>query len=222
MLTLITSLASFAVAGAVSSVPVSITIMILLSPTPRHGALPFLFGSLAGSIVVVGLSALGLRFLPGRPSLNQLAVPAFLGIAAGAGLAAYAVYLFRRSPPVSAGRLEKLLTRLDSAQVWKFAALGVGLNLRPKAILLAVAAGGLIGMRDQPPVEAAVLVLAYAVVAQSAVVAPILVWLRSPDLAQDQLVALQAWMQRHGRTITAAISLAVGLFLVGYNIFQLN
>ena len=223
MLPLIMSLASFAVAGAVSSVPVSITIMILLSPRPRHGALPFLFGSLAGSIIVVGLSALGLRFLPGRPSLNQITVPAFLGVLIGAGLAVYAVYLFRRKPPVSAGsRLENLRTRFDSARVWQFAALGVGLNLRPKAILLAVAAGGLIAVRNLSPVEATLLVLAYGAVAQSAVVVPILVWLRSPDRAQDQLTALHAWMQRNGRTVTAVVALAVGVFLVGFNLLQLD
>ena len=70
MLSLVTSLVLFALAGAISTVPVSITIMILLSPDPRRGALPFLIGSVAGSIVVVGLSAVGLQFLPGRPTLE--------------------------------------------------------------------------------------------------------------------------------------------------------
>ena len=42
--------------------------MILLSPEPRRGAVPFLIGSVAGSIVVVGLSAVGLQFLPGTPT----------------------------------------------------------------------------------------------------------------------------------------------------------
>ena len=63
MLTTLTSLALFALAGAMSTVPVSVTIMILLSPNPRRGALPFLIGSLVGSIVVVGLSAVGLQFV---------------------------------------------------------------------------------------------------------------------------------------------------------------
>ena len=49
MLSLIPSLVLFALAGAISTVPVSITIMILLSPEPRRGAVPFLIGSIAGS-----------------------------------------------------------------------------------------------------------------------------------------------------------------------------
>nr|WP_231709385.1 GAP family protein [Arthrobacter sp. zg-Y895] len=220
-MSIVASLVSFALAGALSSVPVSITIMILLSPTPRRGALPFLSGSLAGSIAVVGLSAAGLRFLPARPTLDQVAFPAFLGILAGAALVIYALYLFRTKPKVRTGRVEKLRTRLESARVWEFAALGAGMNLRPKAVLLAVSAGALIGVRNLPPVEATVLVLAYAVVAQSAVVVPITTWLRSPDRSRTQLAALSAWLQRKGRSITAAAALAIGVFLAGYNLLQL-
>ncbi len=71
MLSTLTSLVLFALAGAMSTVPVSVTIMILLSPNPRRGALPFLIGSLVGSIVIVGLSAVGLQFWPVRPRLRQ-------------------------------------------------------------------------------------------------------------------------------------------------------
>nr|WP_237686218.1 GAP family protein [Arthrobacter jiangjiafuii] len=109
----------------------------------------------------------------------------------------------------------------ETARAWEFAVLGLGLNLRPKAILLAVAAGTMIGVRGQPPIEAAMLVLAYAAVAQSAVVVPIGIWLRSPDRAQDHLRALAAWMQRNGRTITAIVVLLIGVFLLGYNLLQL-
>lgn len=224
MLSLVTSLVSVALAGALSSVPVSITIMILLSPSPRRGALPFLCGSLAGSVTVVGLAAVGLQLAPSRPRLENLAVPAFLGILIGVGLTLYAAYLLRKGPAdrgAGGGRLAKLRTRFESASVWEFAVLGVGLNLRPKAILLAVTAGALLGVRNLSPAEGAVLVLAYAVVAQSAVVVPIGIWLRSPDRAQDQLTALLAWMQRHGRTITAIAALLIGVFLVGYNLLQL-
>ncbi|MCC9196672.1 GAP family protein [Arthrobacter sp. zg-Y820] len=161
-------------AGAVSSVPVSITVMILLSPTPRRGAVPFLCGSLAGSIVLVGLSAVGLHLPPARPSLNQVTVPAVLCIAVGAGLAVYGAYLVQRKPRAGKGRLDKLRT-----------------------------------------------VLAYAAVAQSAVVVPIGIWLRSPDTAQGHLSTLYAWMQAHGHTITAVTALVLGLSLVAWNVLQL-
>ena len=97
MLSLVTNLALFALAGAISTVPVSITIMILLSPNPRRGALPFLIGSLTGSVALVGLSAVGLRFLPVRPQLGQDTLLTSLGLLIGVFLIGYAAYLFRRS-----------------------------------------------------------------------------------------------------------------------------
>ena len=68
--------------------------MILLSPSPRRGALPFLIGSLAGSIVVVGLAAVGLQFLPVKPPrLRKDEWVAQFAIVIGALLVVYAVYL---------------------------------------------------------------------------------------------------------------------------------
>ena len=185
------SLAAFALAGALSSVPASITMMILLSPVPRRGALPFLCGTLAGSVTIVGLSAVGLHFLQARPNRDGAAFPALLGFLAGLALAGYAVFLISTRGRGGTGRMERLQERFGSSRGWKFAALGVGLNLRPKAVLMAVAAGALIGVRNLAPVEGSALVLAYAVVAQSAVVAPIGYWLSSPERAQAYLAQSQ-------------------------------
>lgn len=222
MLSTITSLALFALAGAMSTVPISVTIMILLSPNPRRGALPFLIGSLAGSIVVVGLSAVGLQFLPVRPPrLQKDEWVAQLAIVIGAILVAYSAYLFVNKGQRDNAMLGKMTSRFRSARPWEFVVLGLGLNLRPKAILLAVTAGAVISVQELPPLEGTVLVLAYAAVAQSAVVIPVAVWLHSPERAQVPLTTLYNWLQRHGRRIAAAVTLAIGLFLVGYGLVQL-
>jgi hypothetical protein len=221
MLSLVTSLALFALAGAISTVPVSITIMILLSPDPRRGALPFLIGSVAGSVLVVGLSAVGLQFLPGRPRLRQDELLAWIGLIVGVLLIGYAVYLFAHRSQTDSAVVGKLRTRFHSARPWEFAVLGIGLNLRPKAILLAVAAGAVISVREPPPVQGALLVLVYAVVTQSAVVVPIAVWLRSPERAEVPLTAIYAWMQRNGRILAAIATLAIGVFIVGYTLLKL-
>ena len=65
------------------------------------------------------------------------------------------------------------------------------------------------------------LVLAYAAVAQSAVVVPIAVWLRSPERAQRPLTALYNWLQRNGRRIAAIGTLTIGLVVAGYSLFLL-
>lgn len=221
MLNVFASLALVAVAGAISTVPVSITILILLSPNPRRGALPFLAGSLAGSVVVVGLAAVGLQVLPGRPKLNQDETLAMIGVLVGVILVAYAVYLFTRTGGTDSAMLGKIKTKFESARPWEFAALGLGLNLRPKALLLAVTAGAMISVREPPLLPGALLVLAYATVAQSAVVVPIALWLRSPGHAEVQLRALYGWLQKHGRKIAAGASLAIGLLIAGFSVLQL-
>ncbi|MFE4228951.1 GAP family protein [Arthrobacter sp. NPDC056886] len=222
MLSTITSLVLFGLAGAMSTVPVSVTIMILLSPDPRRGALPFLIGSLAGSIMVVGLSAVGLQFLPGRPPLlRKDELLAQIAIVIGAILIGYSLYLFVGKGQRDNAMLGKMTSRFRSARPWEFVVLGLGLNLRPKAILLAVTAGAVISVQEPPPLEGSVLILAYAVVAQSAVVIPVAVWLRSPERAQAPLTTLYNWLQRHGRRIAAIVTLAIGLFIVGYSLLQL-
>jgi threonine/homoserine/homoserine lactone efflux protein len=222
MLSTITSLVLFGLAGAMSTVPVSVTIMILLSPNPRRGALPFLIGSLAGSIVVVGLSAVGLQFLPVKPPrLHKDEWVAQIAIVIGVILIAYSVYLLVSKSRRDNAMLGKMKSRFRSARPWEFVVLGLGLNLRPKAILLAVTAGAVISVQELPPLQGSVLVLAYAAVAQSAVVIPVAVWLRSPERAQVPLTTLDNWLQHHGRKIAAIVTLAIGLFFVGYSLLQL-
>jgi threonine/homoserine/homoserine lactone efflux protein len=220
MLSTFASLLLFALAGAMSTVPASATIMILLSPDPRRGALPFLIGSLAGSVVVVGLSAVGLQFLPVRPRLKDELL-ASIGLLVGVALIGYSIILFVHKSRSEGTMLGKIESRVRSAPSWEFLALGLGLNLRPKAILLAVTAGALIGIQNPPPLQGTLLVLAYAAVAQSAVVVPIAVWLRSPERAQRPLTALYNWLQRNGRRIAAIGTLAIGLVVAGYSLFLL-
>lgn len=221
MLSTIPSLVLFALAGAISTVPVSITIMILLSPEPRRGAVPFLVGSVAGSIAVVGFSAVGLQFLPGTPAWKQDELLSWLGFLIGFFLIAYALYLFGHRSQGDSALLGKMQTRFQTAHRWEYVVLGLGLNLRPKAILLAVTAGALIGVREPPVLQGALFVLAYAVVTQSAVVVPIAVWMHSPERAEVPLTAIYTYMQRNGQTIAAIATLAIGVFILGYTVVQL-
>ncbi|CAH0281875.1 MULTISPECIES: GAP family protein [unclassified Arthrobacter] len=221
MLSTIISLLLFALAGAMSTVPVSVTLVILLSPNPRRGALPFLIGSLAGSIVVVGLSAVGLQFLPVRPRLRNDELVAQFALVIGAILIVYGAYLLVRKGRPESAVPSKMTSKFRSARPWEFVILGLGLNLRPKAILLAVTAGAVIGVQEPPPLQGSLLVLAYAAVAQSAVIIPVAVWLHSPARAQIPLTALYNWLQRNGRRIAAIAALAIGLCLAVYSVLQL-
>ncbi|MFT4469481.1 GAP family protein [Arthrobacter sulfonylureivorans] len=220
MLALLVSLVPVAVAGAMSTVPASITIIILLSSHPRRRALAFLIGTITGSVVIVGLSSVGLGILSNIPRWSEDEFQAALGLVIGAFLIGYAVYLLRRKGTRESAMLGKITAKFQSARTWEFIGLGLGLNLRPKALVLAVTAGALISVQDPSPIARTLLVLGYAVLAQSAVVVPILYWVRSPERAEGQLAAVYAWLQRNGRFVTAATILAIGAFIAGYSLLQ--
>jgi hypothetical protein len=131
------------------------------------------------------------------------------------------VYLFVSKGGRDNAMLGKMKSRFRSARPWEFVVLGLGLNLRPKAILLAVTAGAVIGVQELQPLPSSLLILAYAAVVQSAVIIPVAVWLRSPERAQVPLTALFNWLQRNGRRIAAIATLTIGIFLVGYSLLQL-
>jgi hypothetical protein len=221
MLSTVISLVPVAAAAAISTVPVSVMLLILLSPDPRRGAVPFLVGTVAGSLVMVGLSTVGLYFLPVRRSLNRDDVLSLAALLLGVFLIGYAMFLFGHHRRTDSAALEKIAARFRTAHRWEFAVLGLGLNLRPKALLLAVTAGALISIQDPSPVEGTLLIAGYVAVAQSTVIGPIAFWLHSPERAGPPLAAAYGWLQRNGRTITAAAMLAVGVFLTGYGIYQL-
>lgn len=221
MLSLFAGLLPLALAGAMSTVPVSITIMILLSPNAHRGAVPFLIGSLSGAAALVGLAAVGLRSLPVRVDERQNVQLAAVGFLIAAILVGYSIHLFRRKRKADNAMLGTIKAQLDSARPWKFLVLGLALNMRPKAILLAVTAGALIGVQGLQVLTGSLFVACYAVALQLAVLTPILLWARQPERADVVLTAVDSWMQRNSQTIAAATVLAIGAVIAGFSISRL-
>ncbi|MFE4197950.1 GAP family protein [Paenarthrobacter sp. NPDC056912] len=221
MLSLVVGLLPLALAGAMSTVPVSITIMILLSPNAHRGALPFLIGTLSGAAVVVGLAAIGLQSLPVRNDKPQNVELAAAGFVIAAVLVGYSVHLFRRQNTTDNLMLGRIKAQLDSARPWKFLALGLVLNLRPKALLLSITAGALIGLQGLQLLAGSLFVLGYALALQTAVLVPIVLWLRRPERADVMLTAVDGWMQRNSKAIAASTVLAIGLVIAGFSFSRL-
>ncbi|WP_181034962.1 GAP family protein [Arthrobacter sp. B0490] len=221
MLSLLISLLPVALAGAMSTVPASVTIIILLSPNAHRGALSFLIGSLAGAALLVGGAALGLRFLPVRQGADQNLQLAVVGLVVAACVTGYAVHLLSRPRRTDSAVLGRLRTRVGSARPWEFLILGTALNLRPKAILLSLTAGALIGLQDLRLLAGTLVVLGYVLVAQAEILVPIVLRMRRPEHADAMLTGLDAWMQRHSQTITGVTLLLVGLFIAGLSVARL-
>ena len=132
-----------AVAVALSSVPITMTILILLSPNRNRAAIPFLVGWVIGVAAVIVLSTLFASTLPPQPRIGPDPMIVVLWMGIGAALIVLGVINLRRrsqSESESTG-LQGWLFRVDSFGVLVSFSVAVLLNLRPKGLLLGMAAG---------------------------------------------------------------------------------
>ena len=128
-----------ALAAALSSVPISATIFILLSEGRTRSGLAFLVGTVIGTFVAITLvTALG-QALPGRPR-HHAELIGKVEIVLGLAMVLLGVFTLLRGSAAS-GRGSRWLNGVGSLGVLPVFGIGLALNLRPKAILLVAAAG---------------------------------------------------------------------------------
>ncbi len=208
-----------AVAMAFSSVPIMATILILLSPNRKRSALPFLIGWVVGLAAVVSLAALGAQALPSPRFDRQPDVA--VGIAelvVGLALVVFGIVRLRQSYRSTTYEMPRWLSAVSSLGPWSSLGVALVLNLRPKAILLAVAAG--LGIRgdDLPLADAAIVIAVYTVISASTVAVPIVLTLAAPERMTPRLVRVREWMARNSGAVTAVIVLLIGVVIAGYGL----
>jgi hypothetical protein len=211
-----------AVAVAFSSVPITVTILILLSPNRNRAALPFLVGWVIGVAAVVVLSTLFASTLP-QPRRGPDPAIVVLWIVIGAALIVLGVINLRRgsqSENKSTG-LQGWLSRVDSFGILVSFSVAVLLNLRPKGLLLGIAAGLALHAASVNLNEALLLITIYTAIATSTVVVPIVASFLAPRRVEPKLIAARGWMTRNGRLLTSLMMFLVGVVILGYGLTQL-
>src|SRR3954469_16374244 len=136
MISSLAQLLPIAVAVALSTVPITATILILLSPKRRYSAIPFLIGWVVGMAGVVILAVFGANLLPARPLRGSQRAIAIGQIIVELAILVVAVVSWRR--PAGARRGNGGGSPDSRGRMGHGAALGLAvvLNLRPKGLLL--------------------------------------------------------------------------------------
>jgi len=220
-LTAFGTLLPIALAAAVSSVPITLTILILLSPKRNRLAIPFLIGWVVGMAVVVGLSALGAASLPIRSLRTTQRAIGIAEIIVGAGLLVMAVLTWRRAAKGHSASRSRWLDSVDRLGPATAIGLALVLNLRPKGLLLGAAAGLAIAGARLNGTDAVIMIVVYLALASSTVTVPIIATLASPTRMQPRLVSARDWLDRNGGHITVVILLMVGLVILGDGLTRL-
>jgi len=236
VLGVIGQLLPIALAVALSTVPITATITILLSPKASGSALLFLIGWIAGLIIVTVAFSLGARAAPDDRPLGATPLLAWVEVIVGAGLVVVGVVsLVRRSTGLRATSAAVVATRADAATggsaeadarprwlrvvetIKPIPALGLALafNVRPKALLLAAAAGLVIGSSPIGLAQHTIALAIYVVLAGSSVIAPIVLWLVRPNAMRRPLRAAESWVIRNSSTVSVIVAVVVGTFVLG-------
>ena len=221
MLSALGQLLSIALAAAVSSVPITLTILILLSPKRNRVAIPFLIGWVVGMAVVVVISALGANALPIRSIRTSQKAIGIAEIIVGIGILVIAVLSWRRAARGSAAGRSRWLDSVDRLGPATALGLAAVLNLRPKGLLLGAAAGLVIAGARLTGTDALIVIVIYLALASSTVTVPIIATLVSPARMQPRLVVARDWLDRNGGHITVVVLLMVGVVILGDGLTRL-
>jgi hypothetical protein len=205
-----------AVAVAISSVPITATILILLSPKRNQAAVPFLVGWVLGIVLVVTIFTIFASALP-SPKLRQPDVIAAVGeILVGVAMLVFAFITWRRSRNKPPSTTEPAYLRAI-ATFGALPAFGIALalNFRPKGLLLAIAAGLALHTANLDAAGDTVLIAIYTVIGASTVAGPIIVTLASPVKMQPRLVSARAWISKNNKIVTVLIMVMIGVVIIG-------
>jgi len=189
-----------ALAAALSSVPISATIFILLSEGRTRSGLAFLAGTVIGTFVSITLVTAVGQALPGRPR-HHAELIGKVEVVLGIAMVLLGVFTLVRGSAAS-GRGSRWLDGVGSLGVLPVFGIGLALNLRPKAILLVAAAGLGISRAHLSLEEAAVLVVVYTAVATCTVVVPIVLTILRPHMMEPRLLAAKEWIAAHSTGVT--------------------
>jgi len=206
-----------ALAAALSSVPISATIVILLSEGRTRSGLAFLAGTVIGTFVAITLVTAVGQSLPGRPRHHAELIGQF-EIILGLAMVLLGVVTLARGSAAASGRGTRWLEGVGSLGILPVFGIGLALNLRPKAILLVAAAGLAISRAHLRFDEGLVLVIAYTAVATCTVVVPIVLTILMPHMMEPRLISAKEWTAAHSTGISATLMILIGAFVVGVGV----
>ena len=216
MLQAIGNLLPIALAVAISSVPIMAMILILLSPRRSQSAVPFLIGWVLGIAVVVTACTLFAQLIPASRSPRRAETAIGIWeIIVGLALIVIGIVAWRRARKNPSTSMPKWLSAVDSFGPWASFGVAFALNVRPKGLLLAIAAGLALRAENLSVGESAIVIAIYTIVAGSTVAVPIIMTLAAPERMKPRLLRAQDWITRNDVAIGSLIVVLIGVVIIG-------
>lgn len=223
VLSVVGQLLPVGLAAAISTVPISLMIVIVLSKRRGVAALPFAIGYVIGTAAVVVLAAYASQLLPDPTRRQPVGAVAVLEILLGIVLVVLGIVRARRRPDLGAppSRFSTIASSMITT-IGPVKALGIGLLLgfRPKSILLA----GVVGLQLhslEPGAALLGVILGYTVIATSTVLVPVVLTMITPARMEPRLTSASKELTTHGPLISGVVLMVVGVVVVGVGLQDL-
>ncbi|MCB1297541.1 MAG: GAP family protein [Microthrixaceae bacterium] len=210
-----------AVAIAISPIPIIAVILMLMSSRPRRLGLAFLGGWLVGVLVATSVITLLAGVIP-EPDASGGAQPVLgvIQLVLGIGLLLLGIRQWRSRPaPGVEAQLPAWMSKIDSMGALTALALAFALAaVNPKNLLVAAAAGSVIGRAGLDIGGIIVAIVCFTVVAALTVAAPVLFAVIAPEKAAPALASIRAWLAANNATIMTVVFAILGTSVIGKGI----
>ncbi|WP_291049506.1 GAP family protein [Herbiconiux sp.] len=223
---------------ALSSVPIVVMVLILLSPRGRWSSLTYLIGATVGLVGLTALFTAIASLLPPVSTDQKSPLFATIELVLGAALLVLTAIRWRSarrrhraaaaSPAASSETGDLAALAADTTEgppAWMtkvtslgpLPSLGVGfvLMLRPKNLLLTITAGVAIAAGNVPFGPTVVAIAIFVVLGISTLAAPIIVAVADPARMRKPLEETRVWIERNSATVTTLVLLVLGTVIIG-------
>ncbi|MFI8386897.1 GAP family protein [Streptomyces sp. NPDC085540] len=205
---------------ALDPIPVTAFILLLSADRGVRKGLVFILAWLACLVVVLALVVFATGGTPPPPKSAPSTAALAGKLVIGVGLVAYGEHKRRslRRPRTRPRKSPAWAARLNEVSYWTAA--GLAVLLQPWGL---VAAGcATVVDADMSEATTVLTLFGFCLLATASLLSMELYATFAPQAAQDRLGRLRAWMEDHQDQAIVAISLLIGLWLVGNSIYQLT
>jgi threonine/homoserine/homoserine lactone efflux protein len=208
---------------AISLTTIITTFLMLLSPKAKGRSVALLIGCVVGVAGAVALFAWLSALLPTHDSDRSSPTAGVIKLVGGVVLVLLAARQWRHRPsPGEEPELPTWMAGVDSMPPVK--ALGLGLVLTavvPKNLLIALAAGVILGEAGLRVGQTAVVILLFTVIATSTVAIPVVAHLVASARMSGHFDELRRWLVRNSVAIMVIVLLVIGIVMIGNGIASL-
>ncbi len=209
-----------AVGIAISPIPISAAILMLLSPKAKGTSVGFLLGWVIGIVVAVVVFTLLASVLPEQDPDAAKPVSGVIKIVLGVLLLLLAIRQWRSRPkPGEEPPLPKWMSAIDDMNAGRGFGLGFLLSaVNPKNLIMAAGAGITIGTGGLTVGEDVIAILVFTLIAASSVAVPVIAYLVASARMAGPLESLRTWLVHNNATVMAVLLLVIGVVVIGKGI----